>query len=324
MKVIRAKVLGFCMGVRRAVEMADAAISAAASPVKPPAVPDRPPIFTLGPLIHNPQVLVSLTERGVQILDETKSPGAVMADAVVIIRAHGVGPDTERQIQKQGARIIDATCPRVKANQNAALTLAEKGYRIFLAGEKDHAEIKGIYGYTMEGASQFMKKSALFKRPPEVTSCVIVGNNEEAERCAAEAARQWKDQPVKTALIGQTTISEDEYQSIAEAIKKHFPNLEVKNTICEATRDRQGALRELCSAVDAVVIAGGKESANTRRLLSIARDCGKPAWIAESAAGLPPEIMRQPEAGWTFSAIGLSAGASTPDSVIDELEQALL
>jgi 4-hydroxy-3-methylbut-2-enyl diphosphate reductase len=122
--------------------------------------------------------------------------------------------------------------------------------------------------------------------------------------------------PVKTALIGQSTISEDEYLTIAEAIKKYFPLLEVKNTICGATRDRQDALRELCTRVDAVIIAGGKDSANTRRLLSIARSCGKNAWLVESAAELPEEI--------NADTIGLSAGASTPDSVIDEIEQALL
>ena len=324
MNVLRAKVLGFCMGVRRAVEMAGEAISAvpalsAPAPARALALaesaPERPPIYTLGPLIHNPQVLASLAERGVQILEETElfagpakpvtDTSAKLAGAVVIIRAHGVSPRAEQILRERGCRIIDATCPRVKANQNAALALAERGYRIFLAGEREHAEIKGIYGYCLAGAARTGAQTE--------TACVIVGNPEEADRSAG----QWKDLSVKTALIGQTTISEDEYRSIAEAIKKHFPNLDVKNTICGATRDRQDALRELCSAVDAVIIAGGKESANTRRLFSIARGCGKPAWLAETAADLPPECR-------AFTTLGLSAGASTPDSVIDEIERALL
>ena len=298
MKIIRAKVLGFCMGVRRAVTMADAAVSAA---------PEKP-IYTLGPLIHNPQVLSSFSRRGVEILRETELSGKALNGVCVIIRAHGVNPELEQSLKDKGAKIIDATCPRVKANQNTAFSLAEKDYTIFLAGEKDHAEIKGIYGYCLAGNA----------------NCVIVGNSDEAGQSAGELAGQLGDTPAKAALIGQTTISEEEYSSIAGAIKKHFPNLEVKNTICDATRDRQDALRELCSVADAVVIAGGKESANTRRLLSIAQSCGKETWLLETASDLPAELLALPKAVLAEKKIGLSAGASTPDSVIDEIEHALL
>ena len=288
------------MGVRRAVEMTEAAISASVSL----------PIYTLGPLIHNPQVLASFRERGVKILEEPEFPACPekLKGASIIIRAHGLNPAAEEKLREQGAKIIDATCPRVKASQNTAFALAEKGYRVFLAGEKNHAEIKGIYGYVMAGAGK---------------ACIIVGNPEEAELTAREVkeAAGRENHSVKTAIIGQTTISEDEYFSIAEAVKKYFPQLEIKNTICGATRDRQNALRELCSVVDAVIVAGGKESANTQRLFSIAEGCGKKAWLVETAADLPAEILALPKAELT---IGLSAGASTPDSVIDEIIQALL
>ncbi|MCL1814486.1 MAG: 4-hydroxy-3-methylbut-2-enyl diphosphate reductase [Treponema sp.] len=297
------------MGVRRAVEMAAAAVSAAPSPQAGSS------IYTMGPLIHNPQVLASLAKQGIIILEEadlfagTDGAGFLkpLSGSVVIIRAHGVSPGIEQVLRERGAQIINATCPRVKAIQNAALALAKKGYRAFLAGEKDHAEVKGIYGYCLEGSET------------SETPCIIVGNPEEADSSARELRETagGKTLPVKTALIGQSTISEGEYNSIAEAVKRHFPDLEVKNTICGATRDRQDALRELCSAAEAVVIAGGKESANTRRLLSIAQSCGKPAWLAESVSDLPEEAK-------AFNVIGLSAGASTPDSVIDEIERALL
>jgi len=310
-KLVRAKVLGFCMGVRRAVEMA---VSAAAEEVEADtaALSESAghPIYTLGPLIHNPQVLDSLAKKGMCILEEEDlfSPQQAanppdFSAATVIIRAHGVCPATEQKLRERGALIIDATCPRVKSSQLAALEMVKKGCRVFLAGERDHAELKGIYGYALSGASG------------SVEPCIIVGNPQEAED-AAKAL--WKeDNTARTALIGQTTISEDEYSAIAETIQKTFPNLEVINTICGATRDRQNALRELCAQVDAVIIAGGKDSANTRRLLSIAQSCGKKAWLVESAEALrtlpvfdtPPEI------------IGISAGASTPDSVIDEIEK---
>ena len=305
MKIIRAKVLGFCMGVRRAVTITNAAISAALE--NDPEETLR--IYTLGPLIHNPQVLSSFSRRGVKILQEPELfSGSVhqLKGASVIIRAHGVSPGAEQTLREQGARIIDATCPRVKASQNIASELAEKGYTIFLAGERKHAEIKGIYGFAGN------------------TDCIIAGNPEEADQMAGELAGQVKDSPVKTALIGQTTISGDEYLDIATAIKRHFPNLEVKNTICDATRARQDALRELCSVVDTVVIAGGKESANTQRLLSIARNCGKEAWLVETASDLPEALLHLPKAESAVKKIGLGAGASTPDSVIDEIEHALL
>ena len=120
----------------------------------------------------------------------------------------------------------------------------------------------------------------------------------------------------KTVLIGQTTFGPEEYHALGEVIKKYFPALEVVDSICGATKDRQDALRELCEKTDAVIIAGGAESANTQRLLSLAKQLGKPAWLVEDVSQIPPEIC-------TYETIGLSAGASTPDDLIDEIEEAL-
>ncbi|MDR1307382.1 MAG: 4-hydroxy-3-methylbut-2-enyl diphosphate reductase [Treponema sp.] len=337
MKVLRAKVLGFCMGVRRAVEMTEAELAG----------PEQ--VYTMGPLIHNPQTLAFLADRGVRILDEAdlEKPGRDFRNGALIIRAHGISPGMEKKLLLRGARrrdgrkepafrIVDATCPRVKASQLAARSLAERGYLIFLAGERDHAEIQGIYGYVLTGkdgdsgggktrsgavdkdSSKAGSETGKVPADKSFFPCIIVGSPEEAEAAARTVLNEAPENFFpKTALIGQTTISETEYSDIAAALAKSFPNLEVQRTICGATRDRQNALRELCSPADALIIAGGRNSANTRRLLSIARECGKPAWLAESAADLPVE------AG-AYSVVGLSAGASTPDSVIDEIEQALL
>ena len=286
MQVIRAKVLGFCMGVRRAVELACLQTETGAGKV-----------FTLGPLIHNPQTLADLKSRGVEILDETHLPENA-SGVVVIIRAHGVAPRVEETLRQRGAVIVDATCPRVKASQLKARSLAESGFRLFLAGEARHAEIAGIRGYA--AAAPF---------------CAVVGNAAEAETSAA--ALYAKESGAKTALIGQTTVSGPEYAAVGGAIKKYFPNLEIIQTICAATTDRQQSLRELLNNVDAVIIAGGKESANTRRLAAIAGESGKPCVLAESAAGIP-------QAFFSCKTIGLCAGASTPDSVIDEIERRLV
>ena len=276
------------MGVSRAVELAAAETDRR-----------KAPVYTLGPLIHNPVVLADLEDRGVKVLDDL--PQSI--DGSVIIRAHGISLDVEgklRSAERRGAgcRIIDATCPRVKASQLKAEELAFAAYCLFLAGTPEHAEIEGIIGYA--GSAPFR---------------AVVSGAADAEREASKLYR--KNNNAKTALLGQTTISEDEYFKIGEAIKIFFPNLEIVNTICPATTERQQALRELLNQVEAVIIAGGKESANTRRLLEIAEESEKPCALVENIGDIPPAFR-------SYETVGLCAGASTPDSAIAEIEEALL
>jgi len=285
MKVIRSDVLGFCMGVRRAIELAAAEAQRRTEPV-----------YTLGPLIHNPVVLADLERLGVRVLDELPQK----IEGSIIIRAHGIRADVEEKLRSaqigEGGRVIDATCPRVKASQLKAEELTFAGYFLFLAGAPEHAEIEGIVGYT--GGAH-----------------AVVSGAVDAEREAAKLYR--KNNNAKTALLGQTTISEDEYQKVADAIKVYFPNLEIVNSICPATMERRQALRDLLNRVDAVIIIGGKESANTRRLLAIAEESGKPSVLVENSSEVPPTFR-------SYKTVGLCAGASTPDSVIDEIEKELL
>ena len=302
MNVIRANVLGFCSGVRRAVEIAwheSVALNNVFNGHTPEVDPDEiGSIYTLGPLIHNPMVLKALSERGVGVLNDEFLPVEAI-NSTVIIRAHGVSPAVENKFSRQGVRILDATCPHVKETQNRAFYYAEKGFKIFLAGEKDHGEIAGIRGYA-EAAAE--------------SSCILISSPLEAEECAAEAF--FEDQNVNAALIGQTTLSSAEYKAIEAAIQKYIPNLITVDSLCSATSVRQKALRELCKKVEALIIAGGKDSSNTRRLLALARELGKPAWLAETAEELPPEI-------WGFRTVGISAGASTPDELVDSIEETL-
>jgi 4-hydroxy-3-methylbut-2-enyl diphosphate reductase len=286
MTVIRAKTLGFCMGVRRAVDLAYSAA-------------DARPVYTLGPLIHNPQVLAELKRRGVETLNEENLPEDLHG-AVVIIRAHGLSPQTEVELRQRGAQIIDATCPRVKSSQLKAATFTEAGYRLFLAGEESHAEITGIKAYAGSGFY------------------AVAGNAAEAHTLAVRLCTEDENAGThsKTALIGQTTISEEEYRDIGEAITRIFPDLEIAQTICAATRERQDSLREILDKVNAVIIAGGKDSANTRRLLAIAETADKPCVLVETAADIPPNFYR-------YNTIGLASGASTPDGVVEEVERVL-
>jgi 4-hydroxy-3-methylbut-2-en-1-yl diphosphate reductase len=288
MKVIRSSVLGFCMGVRRAVAMAATEAARAKN--------SGSRVLSLGPLIHNPEVLDDLKIRGVEEISPQEEN---VKGCSVIIRAHGVAPQLENKMRDNGAHIIDATCPRVKASQLKAEELARAGYSLFLAGETSHAEIEGILGYVQSCNGPF---------------CVVVDNAVDAGK---EAKKLYKiNHDTKTALLAQSTISEELYGAIGNAIGMFFPNLEIIQTICVSTKERQQAIRDLLDKVNAVIIIGGKKSANTNRLFEIAQKSGKPCVLIENAGEIPPEFR-------SYKTVGLSAGASTPDSVVDEIEKAL-
>jgi 4-hydroxy-3-methylbut-2-enyl diphosphate reductase len=307
-QIIRSPVLGYCMGVSRAVKMAENLAERRDTLAGRPACA----LYTYGPLIHNMTVLRELEQKGVRILeDAAPSLDIDLHDALVIIRAHGVSPHVEAELREAGAVIKDATCPKVKANQLLAQKLCAKENTIspppvFLAGDRRHAEIQGILGYAPD--------------------CVCVSNEAEAEeaarsflRFAQQTTEKDTDDKREAALIGQTTFPVDDYRKIAAVLQNYF-RLAVKDTICPATACRQDALRELCASVDAMIIAGGKDSANTRALAGIARNRGVPAYLLENAA----EVSQIESDLARYRRIGLAAGASTPLETIDELEAAIL
>lgn len=282
--VKRARVLGYCMGVRRAV---DAVLRALAD------YPDKT-VYTYGPLIHNPVTMRLLEEKGVHIVDPDKELNSqIKPHCPIIIRAHGISPEKRQELADCNAIIIDATCPRVIASQRRAAQYAEKGFTVILAGDKDHGELIGIRGYALAVPNG---------------RCLTVQTAAEAQ--ALELGEE------AAVLIAQTTIKRSEYRAIAEILRKKIPDLTVLETICPATDERQEALLELIKEVEAVVIIGGRTSANTRRLLQTAAGSGKPAWLAETAEDIPQELYR-------YRTVGLAAGASTPDSSIDAIQDAL-
>lgn len=283
-QVKRAKVLGYCMGVRRAVEAVYRALAK---------YPDKT-VYTYGPLIHNPVTMQLLEARGVCIVnpdEELKSQ--IIPESPIIIRAHGIAPQKRRELIDCGAIIIDATCPRVIASQLRAAQYSQKGYTVILAGDKNHGELIGIKGYALSVPH---------------SKCITVQTAAEAEKLQYDGTL--------TVLIAQTTIKREEYRAIAEILCNKIPNLAVLETICPATDERQEALLELVKEVDAILVIGGGNSANTRRLLQTAIDSGKPAWLAESVDDIPQEVYQ-------YRTIGLAAGASTPDSSIDAVEERL-
>ncbi|MDR2444407.1 MAG: 4-hydroxy-3-methylbut-2-enyl diphosphate reductase [Spirochaetaceae bacterium] len=284
MRVIKARVLGFCAGVRRTVDLAlDTAHEQTG----------RKRLFTMGPLIHNGRTLRELADLGFSVLDEEKLP-ETLVDSATVIRAHGVGPQTRRELLRRGTKIIDATCPKVRKSQLKAQELSKKGFAVFIAGEKNHGEVRGIRMFA--------------------PNSLVVENGEAAFEMAKTLFSINKT--AKTAMIGQTTISTTEYKTICAAVRQFFPDLAVYDTICGATLARQEALAGLCTEVDALVIAGDPTSSNTRRLFAVAVERGKPAWIVSDASALPPELA-------SFGIVGISAGTSTPDALIGEIELAI-
>ena len=284
MVIKKAEILGYCMGVRRAVETAELACSE--NPGKR--------IYTLGPLIHNNSALEALAEKGVNVLKEDASDLVTDGhDSVVIVRAHGVPPVVIENLQKKGVTVIDATCPRVLSSQKRAADYAKKGCTVFLAGDKNHGEVVGISGYARASGAE----------------CIVIEHKEDAEAV--------KHVPEKSVLLSQTTISKNEYDAIAAVLKAKNQNLVVLNTICPATNERQNALIELCKNVDGILVIGGRHSANTKRLLRTAQELCAHAALIETAEEIPEEFF-------TLNRVGLTAGASTPDFVIDSVENALI
>lgn len=270
MEIFLAEHRGFCYGVKRAV---DIALSCAGQ---------EKPARTLGPIIHNPQMVAKLADKGIGLANHLDD----ISDGMVIIRSHGVGPNTYKMAEGKALEIIDATCPHVKKAQQAAAELAGDRYQVVIIGEKNHPEVKSIYEWAGDGA-------------------VIVETEEEA---AALPAYQ------KVGIVVQTTFSTQLFQKIVDIVKTKSPEVNIQRTICTATDQRQKAAIELAHKVDVMIVVGGNNSANTARLAQVCRtEAGCPVYHIETA--------RELEQNW-FKRVrraGITAGASTPDWLIEEV-----
>ena len=279
MTVLSAKVMGYCMGVRRAV---DAALKA---------LEENENVYSLGPLIHNQTVLDLLSSKGLGIIEESQID-SLKENSTVIIRAHGVPPKVLDALKNRNCNVIDATCPRVVASQRNVQKYSELGYTVILAGDKNHGEVIGIAGYAGK-------------------DFYLVQNSDEAKSLADNF-----DGKSKAFLLSQTTFSPVEFECIGKEFQHKFSEFKVMNTICSATKERQDALVELCPSVDGVLVVGGKNSANTRRLYQIAcKYCSK-VLLIENAAQITDDFL-------ALERIGITAGASTPDVVIDGVKTRL-
>jgi 4-hydroxy-3-methylbut-2-enyl diphosphate reductase len=275
MEIVLAESLGFCMGVKRAVDMAYRAIEKA----------DGQRIVTLGPLIHNAQEIERIERDGIKTADENSIP----ENSTVIIRAHGVTPQALQSLKARGLKIMDGTCPYVHYSQRKALELYEASYTVVIAGDRNHPEIRGILGYINDDA-------------------YVVKTVEEVQ------ALPFLD---RAGVIAQTTISPKKYQAIIDALRDKVREVKVCETICDATEENQKAIRDLSAEVDMLYVIGGRHSANSNKLVETAREKCPRAALIETADEINPEDLRG------VRRVGISAGASTPDWMIQGVVERL-
>ena len=257
------------MGVRRAVDLV----------FKTAKVYKGKKVYTLGPVIHNPQVLELLEAQGVKVVSK---PEEVPEDSVVVVRAHGISPQVKQGLMRSGVTIIDATCPRVKKVQQIIKQFCQEGYTVIIVGEKEHPEVKGLMGFSQNQTWVIDKVEDLYELPPFL----------------------------KPLVVAQTTQNERLFQEIADAVRKQYPEAKIFDTICHSTQERQREVREIAGKAEAFVIVGGKISGNTKRLAQIASDSGVKAYHIETEDELMSGEVKR------FKTIGVTAGASTPHWVI--------
>ena len=275
MRVTLASTAGFCFGVSKAVDTVNSLLA------------EGKRVCTLGPIIHNPQVVADMERRGVRIVS---SPEEVPEGYCLVIRSHGVGEETYRRARECEAELVDATCPFVSKIHRIVRERSEQGEVIFIAGDPSHPEVIGIRGHVCG-------ESYVFSTPEELVKL-------------AENHPELVKKPI--AMVAQTTFNIKIWRNCEEISKKHYTNLKLFDTICNATAKRQEEAVSLAQSHQVMVIVGGRQSSNTEKLRSICEACC-PTYLVETAAELRPE--------WFVGVqeVGLTAGASTPADIIKEV-----
>lgn len=275
MEVILAKSMGFCFGVKRAVEAVYEQAEKGGD------------IYTYGAVVNNGEVVDDLKKKGVRVIEGREELDKVES-GTVIIRAHGVARDVYERIAEKGLTCVDATCPFVKRIHGIVERESREGKQIVVVGNPGHPEVEGITGWC-------------------TTPAVVLETVEEAEKFVPE-----KDKEI--CIVSQTTFNYNKFHNIVEILKKKVYNVSVANTICNATEERQREARELAASVDAMIVIGGRHSSNTRKLYEIcSEECANTYFIQT----LDDLHLALPKA---VRLVGITAGASTPNNIIEEVQ----
>lgn len=283
MEVILGKRAGFCPGVKNAVIKTEKYVEQVKE------------IYCLGQLIHNKQVTEKLKQKGLRIVDDISD---VPNDVYLIIRAHGIPKETYKKIKEKNIKLIDLTCPKVLQIHKQVENYAENGYYIILIGEKEHPEVIGTYSFGKPNIS-------IIENPEDIKTTIEDINKKDIRNIA---------------VVSQTTFSMDKFEQYVSNIKKMInkdSNLEVNKTICDATRLRQIETSQIAKQVELMIIIGGKNSSNTKKLYEISlKECNN-AMLVETIDDLYLNYIKR------FKKVGVMAGASTPKDIIDEIVEIL-
>src|SRR5438094_7988777 len=270
MEVLLGREYGLCFGVQKAVELTEAAAETGR------------PVHNLGQVVNNPKISERLATRGVKVI---KDPSDAK-EGIIVIRAHGIPPETRARIEAQGLECIDATCSLVLRAQRFTKQLADEGYRVIILGTREHPEVVGLLGFAPEAA-------------------------------VVETKDEWEKLPKmkKAGVVSQSTQPPWAFKELVAHVAEISQEMKVFNTVCPVTIKRQNAATELAGETDVIVVVGGKNSANTRELVNLARMQGKTAYHIEHSAELEP--------GWLagIERVGLIGGCSTPMETLLEVKE---
>ncbi len=273
MEIVIAKNAGFCFGVKRAINLV----------VK--AGEGKKSLYTLGPIIHNPQVVDKLEKQGVGIIYDLHK----FKKGRIVVRSHGADLSFFKEAREKGIEIVDATCPFVKSAQNLIKQLSKDNYKVVIVGEKDHPEVKGLISYANTEVEVIQKTNQL-----KNVFC-------------------WK----RIGVISQTTQSRENFKIIVSGLLQHTKEIKIYNTICEATQDRQNEAKKIAQRVNLMLIIGGYNSANTNRLARTCKEIQNKTYHIETEKDL--------EISWfkNVKKVGISTGTSTPQWIIEEVVKKL-
>ncbi len=277
MEVKLAKSAGFCFGVNKAMEKVYEQIEN----------PQGKKIYTYGPIIHNEEVVKELASKGVEVIDSLEEL-KTREKGILIIRSHGVAKDVQDQMTAAGFVVVDATCPFVKRIHKIVEKESTQGHKIVIVGSPIHPEVEGIKGWCKDDVS-------------------IVETTEDAEAFEAENNK-------KICIVSQTTFNYNKFKDIVEIFEKRGYDINVVNTICNATQERQTEAKEIAAQADAMIVIGGTHSSNSKKLYEICKGECENTHFIQTLDDLYLELPK------SVRLVGITAGASTPNNIIEEVQ----
>lgn len=288
MEIILGKKAGFCYGVERAINNADKVITEN----------QNAKVYCLGDLVHNKQVIEEFEKKGIVFINDINEIDEKEKNVKLIIRAHGIPKITYEEAKKRNIEIFDYSCPSVLAMHKMVENAVEDGFYVLLLGEKKHPEVIGTYGFTKN-------KGILLETEEEIEETILEIKAKKVE---------------KLFVVAQTTFNKEKFNKYIEKIKEGLENylekLEVKNTICDATRVRQEETKEIASNVDYMIVIGGKKSSNSMKLYNISKQNCKNVIFIETYKEITDENLKDIQ---NSNKVGIMAGASTPKKSIEDV-----